>query len=475
MLDVLLCHSADDRETAAAVAARLERGAETKVWLKECGPVTEVWDAGLSSAAILLLLSPETVPARSDRSTWESVLEHNGEPPVGCVLVRPCRYPLLLERKHFFRWSDAPLAVLREIERWILSLHPQPAQPSFLPARLPWFEGRDREMEWLWALLADRSGTAVLLNEAQGSGKSSLAQEFARVASDHFRDIIWVECGKRSSVSIAGEIAAAAGLRVEGGPEQLYARVAEVLAEHRLLVVLDDLLGDPPAATVEGGRASVLITARSAEIPFPEYAEILRIDAVASKGPAGLPEDPDEVKLLDAVAACRPQGFPLGLAARIAGLGDSEARAASERLARQRWIDPVETASLRFRCGRRQPAGEAQGRRLTALLDVFSKWRTQPELCRYCVAESEAAFECALASEWDRAVELADRLFAFLTDQGRWMEAAQLFEQLRAAARERQDWRVVENCARELGWLLDHEGATRRPPVPGEQLPLVFS
>ena len=468
MVDVFLCHAAEDREAAEVMAARFERGAEAKVWLKECGPVTEVWDAGLSSAAILFLLSPETVPVRSDRSAWQAVLEHNGEPPIGSVLVRACSFPKLLERKNFFRWGDPTLPVLREIERWILTLHPQPAPPSFLPARLPWFAGREREMEQLWETLADGSGTTILLNEASGSGKSSLAQEFARLAGDHFRDIVWVECGRRSPVSIAGEIASAAGLRVEGGPEDLYARVGEVLAEHRLLVVLDDLVGDPPVATVPGGRASVLITARSIEMPHPEYAQVLRIEAAAAPAPV-------QDAFLDAIAACRPQGFPAGLVARIAGCDEEEARAACARLAVERWIDPVETASLRFRCAReRPPAGDAQQRRMAALLEIFARWRAQPELCRHCVAEAERTFECALSSDWPAAVELADRLFAFLTDQGRWMEAAQLFEQLRAGAREREDRRVAEHCSRELGWLLDHEGAARRPPEPGDQLSLPF-
>ena len=69
MLDVFICHSAADRGVAAMIAARLERGAEAIVWLDECGghsgqTIAATWEAGLSSAAILLLLSPEAVPQR---------------------------------------------------------------------------------------------------------------------------------------------------------------------------------------------------------------------------------------------------------------------------------------------------------------------------------------------------------------------------------------------------------------------------
>jgi len=165
MLDVFLAHAPADREIAATIKARLARGAEANVWLDPCGrdtsqPMTAAWEDGLSSTAILLLLSPETIPQRMPREAWELLLDHvkgNAEPPVGAILLAACPYPPLLERRHFFRWSDPATATLRQVERWIIGLH-KDKQPSFLPAPLPWFQARDQDFDALWTGLVDKPG-----------------------------------------------------------------------------------------------------------------------------------------------------------------------------------------------------------------------------------------------------------------------------------------------------------------------------
>lgn len=130
-------HSPADREIATKIAARVERGVEAQIVPGECEgyPVETGWEGGLYSTAILLLLSPDSVPARVSREDWESALNHfkgNADPPLGAVLVRACPYPKLLEGKNFFRWTDDPIETLRAIERWVLSFHPLPERHSFL-------------------------------------------------------------------------------------------------------------------------------------------------------------------------------------------------------------------------------------------------------------------------------------------------------------------------------------------------------
>src|SRR5687768_16316176 len=102
--EVSLVFAAVDREVAREIAHRLEQAAQARVWLEEVsGPVNETWDRGMGSAGVLLLLSPESVPAKLDREEWAELLAHAGSPPVARVLVRDCRYPPLLERNSFFR------------------------------------------------------------------------------------------------------------------------------------------------------------------------------------------------------------------------------------------------------------------------------------------------------------------------------------------------------------------------------------
>lgn len=213
MLDIFLCHSQADREAAADIAGYLERAAEGRVWRKECDAgggetVADKWDAGLSSAAILLLLSPDAVPRNRTRAAWQSVLEHlegGASPPLGSVLLKDCDYARLLERRRFFRWGDGRTAVLRAVASWLLTLDRPGQTKLFEPARLPWFQGRAAELELLWDRLVDDSGTVILEGEP-GSGKSCLAQEFARAAAGHFRDIVWVDCGCRSPAFMAGDL-----------------------------------------------------------------------------------------------------------------------------------------------------------------------------------------------------------------------------------------------------------------------------
>jgi len=486
VLDVFICCSPADREAAAAIAARLQHGAEAEVSLEECDPeagqtVASAWDGGLSSAAILLLLSPQAVPERLSRSHWESVLNHveaNATPPLGAVLVSDCPYPRLLERKRFFRWADDAQGALRAIERWALSLHSQPEQPSFVPAGLPWFQGRHHELNRMWEALVDAAGAIVLVNPAPGSGKTSLAQEFARVASGHFRDILWVACGDRTLTAIVSDLGSQLGLTLQGSAEEALARTSRVIQEHRLLVVFDDLTVEAPIVTSPEGRTSLLITARSGQIELPPHARIMRIESTIPPVLTEPPADSLDRRLWEAISVCRPHGFPLELAARIANIEESMARDACHRLVAQRWVDPFDAAGVRFRVGAGSLAAKQSAadyevlrrRHAETLKEIFSDWRRRPARCEEFLAELEVAFQWALRSDWQLANELAERAFPFLKAQQRWPEAARICLQLLQAAGERRDSRVVENCAWELSWIQDEQGGIRRPPVVGDQL-----
>lgn len=477
MIDLYLCHAAADREVAARIRVRLERGG-AKVWLEQCDSIPEIWDGGLSSTAILLLLSPGAVPRRSTREEWEPLLAHlagNATPPVSSIHIRDCAYPKLLERKDFHRWDDGrPEQVLRAIERWTLSLDPQNESHTFVPARLPWFEGRQSELDRLWRALVDKPGTTVLSSAAPGSGKTSLAQEFARAAGGQFRDVLWVECGGRSRLAIASELAAQLGTSLQGSIEEGIAALQRVIDSHRLLIVLDDVTGDIPIALAPEGHASLLITTRMA------VEEAFSLAAIGtSSAPVETVIDPRDLPLWEATSVCRPQGFPLEFAARIASMPEPEARAASRRLSDQRLIDPVDAVGSRFRLaawgGAAWQSEAARLRHAEVLNQIFAAWRSDPARCRALLAELEGAFQWALVSDWNLAVRLADRAFGFLSGEGRLHEAIDLYSELRVAARARQDLQVAENCSAELAWIQDESGDIRRRAVSGGQLALDFS
>jgi hypothetical protein len=476
VIDLYLCHAAADREVAARIASRLER-AEAKVWLEQCLSIPEVWDGGLSSAAMLLLLSPGAVPQRLNRDEWEPLLAHiagNATPPVSSILIRDCGYPKLLGRKDFHRWeNDRPEVVLRALESWVLSLDPQSESHTFVPARLPWFHGRESELDGLWTELVDKAGAAVLSNAEPGGGKTSLAQEFARAAGGQFRDVLWIECGGRSRLSIAGELAAQLGASLQGPVEEGIAALGTLIDNHRLLVVLDDVTGDIPIELAPEGRASLLITTRLQNDDAISVAPVETSPALVET-----PMDARDLPLWDAMSVCRPQGFPLAFAARIAAITEADAREASRRLSDQRWIDNVDAGGTRFRLGARGGAAwhsEATHLRHAEVLNqIFAAWRSQPTLCRALLAEMESAFQWALVSDWNLAVRLAERAFGFLSGEARLHEAVELYSELRDAARARQDLQVAENCSAELSWIQDDSGDIRRRAVSGDQLALDF-
>jgi NB-ARC domain len=488
MLDIVIHYSPSDREVATAIAARLQRGAEAKVWLEECRlgdgqSIASVWETADSGGGALLLLSQNLIPVRLDRRHWEPLLTHverNAAPRLGAVLLGDCPYPRLLERTHFFRWIDGTREAIRAIERWVLSFHTPDEHPSFAPASLPWFQERRRELDIMWENLVDEAGAIVLVNPVPGSGKTSLAQQFAHAARGHFRDILWVACGSRPRPSCVSDLGHQLGVALEASTENVLDRISRTLQEHRLLVVFDDLTEEALIVTSPEGRASVLITTRSSKFRLPPRARVMQIENTIPPVLPDPPEDSAEARLLHAISVCRPHGFPLELAAGVAGLDENEARDACQRLVDGRWIDPFDPAGERFRMGagvltiRRQGAEyeEFRRRHADALKEAMSSWRVNVPQCRDLLPEFEVAFDWAIQSDWPRANGLADRAFAFLCNQQRLPEAIQIGRRVIEAAEARQDKPIAERWTWELSWIQEGDGGVRRLPNAGDQLPL---
>lgn len=468
MIEVFVCCSPADREVAKAIASRLERCAEAAVQIDDSPGETlaEKWEAGLSSTGILLLLSPDAVPALN-RENWEALLHHSNSgarPRLGSVLVRECAYPRLLERKNFFRWTAGPCEALRGVERWTMEMHELPEQ-RFGPARLPWFQGRRQELEQLWDALVDNAGLSVLVQSGASNGKTSLAQEFARQAGPHFRDVLWVSCSGRSREAIAGNLAEQLGVELRGMPEDPLASVLESAGKHRVLVVLDDL-AVPLMAPVSGRLASVLITGRSQQ---PRTRRI-RLEGRPQFAP-GRPAGEADSRLWRAMAVCRPQGFPLDLAARVADLPAADARAACARLVDLRLADPFDAAGEILRlnalsfseAGRSVDLQPLRRRHAESVDAALVQLAGDCARCEQYLAEFQPAFEWAAANDWPLAVSLGRHAFAYLRGRSRRTESDAVLVALRNAADRVNDWWVADECSWELSWIrnVPHTGRGR--------------
>ena len=260
--------------------------------------ILDAWEGGLSAAAILLLLDRAAVPPQLNRETWQPVLDHfsqNAQPPIACVRVDSCPYPRLFERRNFYMWQADESPVLRAIQQWIISLHAQQRRSAISPVRPPWFEGRDEELDSLWRMLVDGGGAMLTLYAEHPAGKTAIAQEFAARAASQFRDVLWVGCSDMSATGIAGEVAAQLGAVTPH-------TIADLIREHRLLIVFDDLRVPLPVEILRGARSSVLVTTRDSSVGT---GRVLRIEPTQAV-PRLAPSDEIERILWHAISICRP-------------------------------------------------------------------------------------------------------------------------------------------------------------------------
>lgn len=467
------------------ISERLRVGAEATVVLDDRGTesAAEKWEGGLSSTAILLLLSPEAVPPRVSRVEWGALLDHvtgQAGPPVGSLLVRDCPHPAILERsRRFFRWETGPREAMREIEKWILGLHHVPERRSFVPARLPWFEGRQEDLGSLWESLVDHAGTAVVTGPP-AAGKTSLAQEFSRQASPHFRDVVWLDCGDRSPASLVGELAELIEVECDGGTREVLPGLVELAGRHRVLLVLDDFPPNLAVPTGPRGHASVLVATRSTQVEAPG-AHLLPLDP-GPEFPLTVPDHPDDLRLWRAMAVCRRGGFPVDLAVTIAEVDAAAAPAAVARLIENRLVDPMDNVHQRLRLSAlsRTAVGDLlkveRRRHAEAVHQAVQAAAAGPGFDKQYLAEVMPAFRWAAGANWPLAAALGRRAFAVLRRLGRVAEGVELMVALRSAADHRGDETVSDECSWELSWIRGEPyRAASRPPLGGDQLAFDFN
>ena len=240
MLTVFPCHSSADGELARELTEFLERGTSARVFLDdarlEAGEtiISKAAD-GLEAAVILLILSPDSAPARWARSEWEPALREEPRKAgvrIATILARDCDFPGLLRRESFFDLTQDRLAGFRDIKRWLLGLGPGRREFEFEPARPPRFQGREAEMERLWKSLADAPGLALLTGSAS-AGKTTLALEFARQSKRDFEGLVWLSCAGESLASLAGDMAWQLGLALENDEQRNIREIAAFCGQRR--------------------------------------------------------------------------------------------------------------------------------------------------------------------------------------------------------------------------------------------------
>jgi hypothetical protein len=450
MLNVYLCHASEDCDIAHQIAQRLESTAECRVLEDATGNIPANWDGGMACDSILLLLSRHSVPAQFRRDDWEALLQHatgKQDPPVAWIALEDAPWPKLIERRNFYRWTAPPLQALRAVERFVIAVHPPSTRQPFQPAKPGWVD-HTPELESLWDSLVDRCGS-ILLTGPGHSGKSALAQRFAHEACEHFRDVLWIGCGDRSLSSLACEIAANFGTTLEGEIKAACRQLAAQLANHRLLLVLDDVRADISCAVPQNGFVSTLITARNADL-LPSFARV-----TLCARPPHTPPPPDSAnarRLWQAMSACFAACLPLDVAAGIAGLSNAEASEAAGLLSESQIIHPVDASGSWYRLAVAHPSPLA-AEHATAVHRIFQQWAADPDRCLAAIREVPSAVRRTLRGDWGLAADLGRWAFALLRTRNRHLEAAELLELVLAEATRRGDGKTAEECKWELSWI----------------------
>jgi hypothetical protein len=476
MPKVFPCYATADRELVRELAAFLERGAGVEVLLEEGemqpgGDLIAKVEEGLAADVVLVLLSPEAGPPRWILERWKSVFWDQAAEAgtaLATLLCRDAKFPDLLRRKNFFDLRQNRLAAFRAVKRWLMSLWPLPRSAPFAPARQPSFSGRDAELETLCTLLADTPGMAVL-EAAAGAGKSALATEFARRHQEEFDAVFWLTCASRSGVALAADLAAQLGVRLDRDLESNLNELRRLCARHRCLLILDDAAAATAALLAPRGRTSVLMTARTGDLADALSATLVPLEA-ASQDIAGLAEtirnlDGPRQRLLSAICACAPSGFPLDMAVRTADAEPEEAREIVTGFVSQNVLAPLDESGPRFlvpaivreRMALRGDTGRWARYHALAATDLFVAQTAEQDLTTYW-PDLQHAFQWALEKDWPLASKVARRALTWAKTQDRLAEAFEILQDWSRAAERNADRRVLEDCAWEQVWILEHWG-----------------
>ncbi|MFF8606813.1 BTAD domain-containing putative transcriptional regulator [Streptomyces sp. NPDC015346] len=212
------------------------------------------------------------------RSAWMSALSASGRQAEALAVYDD--YRQLLARELGLEPSGAMVARYRAILAGAIAEPTRgPAAPAPAPARGPAtstaalppdlvdFTGHGEELRDLVDLLEDDgTSSVVLLSGPAGAGKTTLAVRAAHLLGDRFADgrlrvsLRAPDGGARPLPAVLAEIGERMGRAGLSGPEAW----REWLAEHRVLVILDDV---PEERAVRpllpcGGQGRVLLTAR---------------------------------------------------------------------------------------------------------------------------------------------------------------------------------------------------------------------
>lgn len=273
MRPVALCYSPVDAGAATELRSYLETNCPVTMEdgvMQMGADLLDSVETGLSFDYVLVLLSPQSTEPTWPRARWESILFEQPKQMrtrVAFVLLEECKFPAILRKETFFDLARDFTSGRRSLKRWLLAqLTPVPPTPQ-LPERAPGLaaidiDGLESLADWPEDTQAPDRATALA---------------FAYARHTDFESVVWLNATRRGRVGILGDLAHGLGLRLEGTWEDNARALTEHCAEHRVLLVFENLESGVGDIVNFGGKASVVIVDGADLAPRRPLSELLRL------------------------------------------------------------------------------------------------------------------------------------------------------------------------------------------------------
>jgi tetratricopeptide (TPR) repeat protein len=275
-MKVFLSHSTKDKDFVTRLATAMEASAFTP-WLCEIDIdkgenfVARINDGLEQSDIALLIWSPDAANSAWTKEEWTAILLRRVEGRkmrFGLILLREHPRPALLRSTNFIDARSDQAGAIRETVTWLkdrqnLQRMSGTKAPIYLPEYRPQdFVGRSAYLEQLQNAFVPEPGKFLLYGEP-GSGKSTIALQFAWDAQKDLDAVIWQTCGQRPLDTITAELVERLPIEVKTlPPDQQREAAKQWLRQRQSLLVLDDVWSPDLIQLEPKGACSVLYTSR---------------------------------------------------------------------------------------------------------------------------------------------------------------------------------------------------------------------
>src|SRR5581483_4452059 len=256
MQSLVICSSALDGPMAGKIRCYLEANCRSfavddHAIVPSGNELFETLERALSADVVLLLLSPDSVPAVWSRQEWEPVLLERPRElgtALAFLLGRPCRFPEILRKQRFFDLSGDWRTGIRKLRHWLLDQNPLKQERSdALPPPSSRAEVSTELLLDLERRIVDQPGTICDV-------RRDTALAFAHAYSLDFEGTFWLDCAGRSRAGVIGDTAHAIGVKLTGTVAQNSLALRDFCGEPRCLFIFDQLAPQDRELVTPNGR-----------------------------------------------------------------------------------------------------------------------------------------------------------------------------------------------------------------------------